>query len=422
MYARYRYRIYPTPIQCEALAKAFGCARVVFNDGLRLRQEAYTNGLPYINDSDLQKIVLTQAKRTEERAWLAEVSQPVLAQALRDLHAAYRNFFRSVSGQRKGRKMRPPRFRSLKSRQSIGFSRTAFSIGPGRRRRLYLAKIGDVRVHWSRDLPATPSSVRVIKDPSGRYFAIFVVEMTSDPLPETAAEVGIDLGLKHFAVLSDGHKVPNPRIRRQAEHKLRKAHRAMSRKEQGSANREKARVRLAKLHAKVADTRRDHAHKLSTQIIRDNQAVYVEDVYVNGLARGRLAKSMYDVGWSQFIDMLEYKAIKHGRYFTRIGRWEPTSQVCSACGAHDGPKPLRIRSWTCTSCGTVHDRDVNAARNILALGRRERLNACGGTVRPGLVPARPDEAGTRQGGASTPFSVPRLHQPPAWLRWPMPPA
>jgi len=395
---RYNFRLYPAPGQRSALAKAFGCARVVFNDGLRARQDAHAAGLPYVTDAEMSAR-LTAAKSTPERAWLGEVSSVVLQQSLADLNTAYRNFFASAKGKRKGRKVAPPRFRSRKDRrQAIRFTANArFKILPGGK--LRLPKIGDVPVRWSRDLPSAPSSVTVIMDAAGRYFASFVVEAGEDPLPGLAADVGIDLGLTHFAVMSDGRKVASPKFLRRAERNLRKAQKALSRKVKGSSNRNKARIKVARQHAKVADSRRDWQHKLSTEIIRDNQAVYVEDLCVAGLGRTRLAKSVHDAGWSAFTSMLEYKARRHGRTFIRTGRWEPTSQVCSACGVKDGPKPLSVREWTCAACGVTHDRDVNAARNILALGRRERLNACGGDVRPLLAVADASETGSLRGAA-----------------------
>ncbi|GIH63916.1 RNA-guided endonuclease InsQ/TnpB family protein [Microbispora siamensis] len=381
MQLRYNFRLYPTPGQRAALARAFGCARVVFNDGLRARQDAREQGVPYIADGELSKRVITQAKKTPDRAWLGEVSAVVLQQALVDLNTAYRNFFASVTGKRKGPKIAPPRFRSRKdNRQAIRFTRNArFSITPGGK--LRLPKIGEVPVRWSRDLPAEPSSVTVVKDAAGRYFASFVVATSDVPLPESAAEVGIDLGLSHFAVTSDGRKVDNPRFLRRAERRLRKAQQDLSRKAKGSNNRKKAVVKVAKAHARVADTRRDWAHKLSTQIVRDNQAVYVENLAVSGLGRTRLAKSVHDAGWSSFVGMLEYKAARYGRHFTKIDRWFPSSKLCWECGALAESMPLNVRSWECP-CGAIHDRDVNAARNILAAGRADRLNACGGTVRP----------------------------------------
>ncbi|WP_019631702.1 RNA-guided endonuclease InsQ/TnpB family protein [Actinomadura atramentaria] len=401
MQLRYNFRVYPTPGQRQALAKAFGCARTVFNDALRAREAARAAGLPYLSDAELSKLVITQAKRTPDRAWLAEVSAVVLQQALADLNTAYRNFFASAMGRRKGRKVAAPKFRSRKdSRQAVRFTRNArFQVTAGRR--LRLPKVGDLRVRWSRALPSEPSSVTVIRDAAGRYFASFVVEATDTPLPETTGEVGIDLGLTHFAVLSDGRKIADPRILRRAERRLRKAQRVLSRKQRGSANRAKARARVAKLHARVADTRRDHAHKLSTMLIRDNQAVYVEDLNVAGLGGTRLAKSVHDAAWAQFTAMLEYKAARYGRTFAKIGRFEPTSQICSVCGVKDGPKPLNVRIWTCGACGTIHDRDVNAAKNVLAAGRADSLNACGAQVRPGSVPAPRGEAGTRSKPAPT---------------------
>ncbi|MEV5412874.1 transposase [Thermopolyspora sp. NPDC052614] len=381
MQLRYNFRLYPTPGQRRALAKAFGCARTVYNDGLRARQDAYEQGLPYISDGELSKRVITEAKKAPERAWLGEVCAVVLQQALADLNTAYRNFFASLSGKRKGPGIAPPRFRSRKdNRQAIRFTRNArFAVTAGGR--LRLPKIGDVTVKWSRRLPSEPSSVTVVKDAAGRYFASFVVEVAAESLPRTAAEVGIDLGLTHFAVLSDGRKIGNPRFLRRAERRLRKAQQALSRKAKGSANRKKATVKVARAHARVADARRDFAHKLSTAIIRENQAVMVEDLAVKGLARTKLAKSVYDAGWSAFVNMLAYKAARYGRTLVRIDRWFPSSKLCSACGAVAGSMPLNVRSWACP-CGAVHDRDVNAARNILAAGRADRLNACGGTVRP----------------------------------------
>jgi putative transposase len=367
---RYNFRLYPTSSQRESLARAFGCARVVFNDGLRMRAEAYVNGLPYLSDGDQSKRVVTEAKKTPDRAWLGEVSAVVLQQALADLNAAYRNFFSSVSGKRKGRKVAPPRYRSRKdNRQAIRFTKNArFTVTSGGK--LRLPKIGDVPVRWSRSLPSDPSSVTVVKDASGRYFASFVVQTTDEPLPEIAAEVGIDLGLTHFAVTSDGRKVTAPKFFRRAERKLRKAQRALWRKQKGSSNRKKAVVKVARAHAQVTDARKDFAHALSTTIIRDNQAVFVEDLCVSGLGRTRLAKSVHDAGWSSFVTMLEYKAARAGRTFARVDRFLPSSQLCSVCGVKDGPKPLTVREWTCQNCHTVHDRDVNAAINIRNEGRK----------------------------------------------------
>ncbi|MFG2109373.1 RNA-guided endonuclease InsQ/TnpB family protein [Micromonospora chersina] len=404
MQLRYNYRVYPLPAQQDALARAFGCARVVFNDGLRIRQSAHEDGLPYVSDGELSKRVITEAKKTPERQWLGEVSAAVLQQALADLNTAYRNFFSSLTGKRKGRRVAPPRFRSRKdNRQAIRFTANArFKVLDNGR--LRLPKIGDLAVRRSRALPAHPTSVTIIKDAAGRYFASFVVAAPDQPLPPAGTEVGIDLGLTHFAVLSNGTKIAAPKFLRRAARKLRRLQQDLSRKQRGSANRTKAVVKVARAHARVADTRRDWQHKLSTTIIRDNQAVYVEDLCVVGLGRTRLAKSVHDAGWSQFVGMLEYKAAQYGRAFAKIERFAPTSRMCSTCGRTDGAKPLSVRSWTCP-CGSVHDRDVNAAKNILAAGRAESLNACGAQVRPAPVPAPRREAGIRPDAARSARSV-----------------
>jgi putative transposase len=392
---RYRYRIYPALGQRKALARAFGCARVVYNDCLRLRDACHAAG-EKISDTEVQRRVITLAKLTPERAWLAEVASVALVQACQDARRAYRNWFDSLSGQRKGRKVGPPAFRRKHHRQSIRFTRNGFAL---HRQRLYVAKVGDVKVEWSRDLPSVPSSVTVIREPDGRYYASFVVERQATPLPACGREVGIDLGLASLAVTSDGDVIPNPQFLRSKERRLARAQRALSRTQKGSANRNKARRRVAILHRKVRESRLDHAHKTALRLVRDNQAVYAEDLCVSGLARTRLARSVADAGWSQLLQLIEEKAARYGRMFARIGRFEPTSQVCSACGANDGPKPLHVRNWACAACGTIHDRDVNAARNILAAGRADKSNACGGQVRPAPVLAPADEAGTLRGAA-----------------------
>ncbi|MFC3573091.1 RNA-guided endonuclease InsQ/TnpB family protein [Streptomyces yaanensis] len=398
MQLRYAFRLDPTPGQRSALARAFGCARVVYNDAIAARERARAAGEAFPTAAVLSRTLVTEAKRTRERHWLGEVSAVVLQQSLRDAESAYRHFFASLKGARNGARVGAPRFKSRKDeRQAVRFTANArWKINePGR---LLLPKIGEVRVRWSRALPSIPSSVTVIKDAAGRYFASFVIDTDpeqdrtrfSEPDPDST--LGIDLGLTHFAVLSDGTKIDSPRFLRRAEKKLKKAQRELSRKQKGSKNREKARLKVARAHAQVADARREFHHQLSTRLICENQAVAVEDLAVNGLARTRLAKSVHDAGWSRFVGMLEYKAKRYGRTFVKVGRFEPTSQVCSACGIKDGSKPLHVREWTCPACGTVHDRDHNAAKNIKAAGLA--VTACGARVRPGHVPAPRGEAGS----------------------------
>ena len=383
MQVRYRYRLYPSPGQQQALARVFGCARVVYNDCVRLRDACHAAG-EKISDTEVQRRVITLAKLTPERAWLGEVASVALVQACNDARRAYRNWFGSLSGQRTGRTVGHPVFRRKHHRQSIRLTRNGFAL---RGERLYVAKTGDIKVEWSRDLPSAPSSVTVIKEADGRYYASFVVERQATPLPASGREVGIDLGLASLIVTSDGDVISNPRFLRAKERTLARAQRGLSRRQKGSANRGKARYRVAVLHRKVRETRLDHAHKIALRLVRDNQAVYAEDLCVSGLARTRLARSVHDAGWSQLLRLIEDKAARYGRTFARIGRFEPTSQVCSACGVNDGPKPLHVRAWTCAACGTVHDRDVNAARNILAAGRADKSNACGAGIRPRLAAA-----------------------------------
>lgn len=393
MQLRYAYRLDPTPGQRRALGRAFGCARVVFNDAIAARRDARERGAPFPTDGALSK-ALTAAKRTPERAWLADVSAVVLQQALAEACTAYRNFFASCKGARKGRKLGAPRFRSRKDRaQSIRFTKAArFRVTPAGR--LRLPGIGDVPVRWSRDLPSEPSSVTVTVDAAGRYHASFVVDAPDQPLPPTSREVGIDLGLTHFAVLSDGTKVDAPRIARKAQAKLAKAQKELARRQKGSANREKSRRKVARAHAQVADTRRDWLHKLSTTVVRENQLIAVEDLAVSGLARTRLARSVHDAGWSTFAAMIEYKARRHGRTFARIDRWFPSTRACSVCGAIGEKKPLHVREWTC-GCGTTHDRDVNAARNILAAGRAVMpVETTSDLGRPGQLSAKQEPTGS----------------------------
>jgi putative transposase len=400
MQVRYRYRLDPTPGQREALARAFGCARVVYNDALRERERAHQAG-EKLTDTEVQRRVVTLAKQAPERAWLAEVASVALVQACQDARRAYRNWFDSQAGRRKGRRVGRPRFRCKHGRQSIRLTRNGFALHGTR---LYVAKVGELRVRWSRELPSVPSSVTVLREPDGRFYASFVVERDPTPLAPVARTAGIDLGLVWFAtvVASDGtvEQVANPRHLRAAQRQLARAQRQLARKRRGSANRAKARHRVAVAYRRVRDRRADHHHKLALRLIRENQVVAVEELCVAGLGRTRLAKSVHDAGWATFVRLLEEKAAQYGRRVVKIGRWEPTSQTCSACRHRDGPKPLGIRVWVCPACGVVHDRDANAARNILvAAGLAETHNACGAGVRPSVMTAVGDEAGTRRGAA-----------------------
>jgi putative transposase len=400
--ARYRFRVYPSPAQEQMLARMFGCARVVFNDCLRLRDDLYAAG-EKVSDTEVQRRVITVAKTTPERAWLGEVASVALVQACQDARRAYRNWFGSLSGSRKGCRVGHPRLRSRKDhRQSVRLTRNGFALHGDR---LHIAKVGDVRVRWSRPLPSVPSSVTIIREADGRYYASFVVQVAAAPLPATAKDVGIDLGLTALAATSDGGLIANPRHLRTRQRRLAAAQRGLARKQKGSANRAKARVRVAVQHRKVREARADYLHKTALRLVHDNQAVYVEDLAVSGLARTRLAKSVHDAGWGMLVRLLEEKAERYGRTVVKVGRWCPSSQLCSRCGMKDGPKPLGVRSWTCGTCGSVHDRDINAARNILfegrkvAAGQADTHNDCGADVRPGHAPAAGAEAVTHPNAA-----------------------
>ncbi|NEP79767.1 MAG: IS200/IS605 family element transposase accessory protein TnpB [Okeania sp. SIO3B3] len=403
MKARFKYRIYPTPGQKYRLAKLFGSVRVVWNDSLAYSQQKYKSAEKKPTNSELQKLFITQAKKTEEREWLSEVSNIPLQQSLNDLNQAYQNFFKSTQGKRKGRPVRPPKFKSRKSRQTARFTKGGFKIG---QHKIYLAKIGKLKIVWSRELPSAPSSVTVIKDSAHRYFLSFVVEIQPEILPQTDNSVGIDLGISTFATFSDGTKVDAPKPLKKRIKKLRKLSKSLSHKTKGSKRYEKARVRIAKFQAKLKDTRTDFLHKLSTKIIRENQTVVLEDLFakhsegnVSGMVKNRkLSRAISDLGWRTFRTFLEGKAEKYGRDFRVISRWEPTSRVCSCCGFKGGKLDLQVRDWECLNCGAKHDRDENAAINILvAGGQSETLNGRGGKRKTTAKVAAACEASTRRG-------------------------
>lgn len=389
MQLRYQYRVSLTPGQCISAARVFGCKRVVWNDALSFHKPRKTANKRLGNPkhrtaegpywaipkaADLGKLLITAAKKTPERAFLADAPVGVLQQTLRDLDKAWKAHEDSKTGKRKGPKVLPPRKKSRKdNRQTARFTVSdRFKVLPDGK--LRLPKIGNVRVKWTRQLPSDPSSVTLIKDRSGRYWASFVVETdpAADVLPRVDGDQGIDLGLTRFAVLADGSHIASPKYLRRAEKKLRKRQRELSRKKKGSNNRDKARIKVARAHAQVADARRNFHHQWSHKLTSENQAVFAETLNVRGLARGRLAKSVHDAGWAQFVAFLEYKATRRARTFIKVARDFPSSQICSACGRRDEKKPLHVRTWTCPepTCLTTHDRDWNAGKNVRYEGCR----------------------------------------------------
>ncbi|NEO88635.1 MAG: IS200/IS605 family element transposase accessory protein TnpB [Spirulina sp. SIO3F2] len=361
MKARYQYRIYPTQGQQTKLAQLFGCCRVVWNDALALCKQS--EKLP--RNGDLQKVCITQAKQTEERKWLKDVSNIPLQQSIADLGVAFKNFFKSLSGKRQGPKVQPPRFKKKDNRQTARFRKGGFSL---KSNKLYLAKIGNLKVKWSRPLPSEPSSVTVIKDRAERYFLSFVVEVEPIYSPAQSPSVGIDLGLKTFATLSTGEKVNSPDYR-QSDRKIRRAQRRLSKRVKGSKRYQRMRLKIAKLKAKQRDTRKDFLHKLSTRVIHENQVVALENLNVSGMVKNRkLSRAISQAGWREFRVMCEAKANKFNREVQVISRWEPTSQCCSSCGYRWGKLDLSVREVVCLNCGALHDRDDNAAKNIELVG------------------------------------------------------
>jgi putative transposase len=355
MKSRYRYRFYPTPDQQQSLARLFGCVRVVWNDALHECKTA--EKIPKYNQLSTR---LTAAKRTDNRAWLNEVSSVPLQQSLRHLSEAYSNYEDSRTGKRKGRMMGLPKFKKRRNRQSATFVGKGFSV---KGNEVYLAKIGNVKPIWSRELPSAPSSVTVIKDCANRYFLSFVVEINPVSVRAKNSSIGIDLGIQTFAALSDGTQVKSPNYSK-PDRKIRKLQRQLSRQQKDSKRRERTRIRIAKQHNKISDKRSDFLHNLSTKIVSENQAVVLEDLNVSGMVKNRkLARAISLQGWYEFRSLIEAKCDKVGRDFRVISRWEPTSQVCSECGFRWGKLDLSIREIVCLNCGTSHDSAIaDAAR------------------------------------------------------------
>jgi putative transposase len=361
MKARCRYRFYPTDQQRQSLAQLFGCVRVVWNDALALCKQSEKKP----KSAELQKVAITQAKRTTERAWLSEVSNIPLQQSVADLETAFQNFFQSCKGKRKGRKVGYPKFKKRTNSQSARFRIGGFSI---KGKEVYLAKIGNIKPIWSRELPSDPTSVTVIKDCANRYFLSFIVEVELVQVEAKNQSIGIDLGIKTFAVMSDGEKADSPSYKK-LDRKVRKLQKQLARQQKDSKRRNKTRIKLAKTHNQIADLRQDFLHKLSTKVVSENQTIILEDLNVSGLVKNRkLARAISQQGWYEFRALCEAKSDKFGREFRVISRWEPTSQVCSDCGFKWGKLDLSIRSVLCLNCGIEQDRDENAARNINKVG------------------------------------------------------
>jgi putative transposase len=374
--------MYPTDEQTKVLARTFGCCRYVYNWGLRQRTDAFFKRGERLYYNQLA-VLLTELKKQGETAWLSEVSSVPLQQALRHLDSAFRHFFEGRAAY--------PTFKKKHGPQSASYASNAFTWDGTH---LTLAKMEQpLDIHWSRPLPdgCKPTTVTVTRDCANRYFVSLLVEEDIKPLPVVNKQVGLDLGLKSMVILSTGEAVGNPKFAASDEKKLARAQRRHAKKKKGSKNRARARLKVARIHACISDRRRDYQHKLSTRIIHENQVICVESLAVKNMVKNHiLAKAISDVGWSEFVRQLEYKAQWYGRMLVKIDKWYPSSKRCFDCGHVLDSLTLDIRSWTCPECGVGHERDINAAKNVLAAGLA--VAACGEAVRPGAVKAQPGKS------------------------------
>ena len=356
----YRFRFYPTEAQAQVLAQTFGCVRFAYNHFLRVRTDAWMERQESINYNTTSSM-LTALKKTSEHAWLNDVSSIPVQQSLRHLQSAFSNFF--------AKRSQYPSFKKKNGTQAAEYTASGFRLDG---QRLRIAKLeGELKIRWSRTLPkaARVTTITISKDAADRYFVSLLCDDVVHALPTCEGKIGIDLGLTRFAIASTGEKVAGPKAFAKYEAKLAKAQRSLAKKQKGSANRKKARLRVARIHARIADVRKDFLHQLSTRWVRENQVIAIETLGVVNMQKNRcLAKSIGDQGWSEFVRQLEYKGRWYGREIVGIDRWYPSSKRCSGCGHTLSKLPLSVRRWTCPSCGVEHDRDVNAARNVLAAG------------------------------------------------------
>ena len=380
----FRFRIYPTSEQEQALALQFGHARFVWNWALGLRKFAYRETGKGIRYYDLKRRA-TALKYQAETAWLREADSQVLQAKIEDLEKAYKNFF--------AKRAKYPRFKSKRDGQSIRYpQRFKFDENS-----TYLPKVGWVKTQFHRPLEGRAKNITVSKTKTGKYFASIQCEVGMVEQPARGGEIGIDLGIQSFLATSEGWKQDNPRRLQQAEKRVKRLQRQVSRRIKGSAGREKVRILLARQHEKVANQRMDFLHKLSTNLVRSYGLIGMEDLNVRGMVKNRrLAKAISTAGWGTFRGMLEYKGAWYGAYVHKVNRFFPSSKTCSCCGSILDELPLSVREWQCPICGTIHDRDINSAINILIETRAgvARSNAGGESVRPGNNLAILAEAGS----------------------------
>jgi putative transposase len=358
MKQRWTFRCYPTPEQEQILAQTFGCARYVYNWALSERTKAFQRGerMNYAQSS----AALTALKRQPETIWLNDVSSVPTQQALRHLQTAFANFF--------AKRAAYPSFKRKDGRQSAEFTRSGFGFDVGTRR-LTIAKLGDLKVKWSRRVTCDPSTVTVLRNPSGRYFVSLTVDVDVAPLAETGQTVGIDFGVARLATLSTGERIANPKHLQSRARRLAMLQRRLAKKQKGSKRRALAKRAVARQHEKIGNCRKDALEKLSTRLVTEFDVICIEDLNLRGMVKNHsLARSLSDAAIGMTIRMLEEKAERYGKRTVRVDRWFPSSKMCSTCGHVVSALPLNIREWVCPSCGSAHDRDLNAAHNIAAAG------------------------------------------------------
>jgi putative transposase len=368
----FKYRFYPTPEQETLLRRTMGCTRLVYNRALAARTEGWYERQERVGYPETSTM-LTNWKKQEDLQFLNEVSCVPLQQGLRHLQTAFSNFFAG--------RTKYPNFKKKHNGGSAEFTKSAFRWKDGK---VFLAKCSEpLAIRWSRQLPkaAKPSTITVKLSPSGRWTVSLLVDVEIATLPNSPNQIGIDLGITSLIALSNGEKVANPKSFKAKRAKLRRVQKALSRKQKGSNNRHKARLKVAKVHAEISDARNDFLHKLTTRLVRENQTIAVEDLAVKNMVKNRkLSLAISDASWGELVRQLEYKCDWYGRTFVKIDRWFPSSKRCGHCGHIVDKLPLNIREWDCPKCETHHDRDINAAKNILAAGLA--VSVCGANIRP----------------------------------------